>query len=699
MELMPDDKKKILFTFILIISFLIGCSPVLRYKVLSVFFDGVPDPSMVVVSLPKTDTIASKMLAIKEMEPEFYYHQPYQKNECVSCHDKGFSNKLIKPQPELCYGCHEDWNNKYKTLHGPVASGYCTACHSPHMSKLKKMLLRENQQLCLHCHNSKHVDKNKVHEHIGERNCTECHNPHGGENRGILKPGSCYNCHDDFNAKYNVLHGPVASGYCTACHSSHATKEKKLLLRSGQQICLYCHDQKQILKNVAHENIKESNCTECHNPHGGEDRYILIRSALSSTASPNNQQSAIGNKQLYLIAANGDTLMAATPDKKGNFVFEKLPPVPIHTITFSGVDTALVQNTQIIFKDKSGKNIPVTLTRDSTGVFKYENLPFAQSKLHLLSLKGDTLMMAVQNEKGKFVFEKNPPAQSCIFSLESTAPGFFDNIEIVFTGTLQEGGLKTMNISKGSDNLFRYEQPEIARIYLRNKNGDTLAAAFRNSKRFFAFRNLPAEENMLLALEATDTATMGIKIHYHDSAGKEKITSLTKGKDGYFRFKRLPYLETTLFMLNTEGDTIASKGEKVYDRDILKNIPKPSGLITESDKIVILFNFDSSIIPWIYYDSLQKILKNTRYKSNHQFKILIEGHADNIGTIAANEVLSKKRAETVKRKLMEFGLKEEKIIIKYYGELRPIAPYSMPDGSDNKKGRQQNRRAELMFVR
>ena len=49
----------------------------------------------------------------------------------------------------------------------------------------------------------------------------------------------------------------------------------KLLLRTGQSLCLYCHDMKQVLASEVHKDINNTNCTECHNPHGGDDKYIL----------------------------------------------------------------------------------------------------------------------------------------------------------------------------------------------------------------------------------------------------------------------------------------------------------------------------------------------------------------------------------------------------------------------------------------
>ena len=291
---------------------------------MSFFFDGVSEPDKEEIttandSLSQSDSMGIIEIAERVLEPQFISHTPYKEKECAGCHDQNTIGRLLQPLPGLCYQCHDDMNETYGFLHGPVGSGNCTQCHSPHLSKLEKLLLRSGQELCLYCHNSARVFKNEKHKDIGDANCTKCHNPHGGENRAILKGGSCYECHEDFNKTYSFLHGPVAGGHCTACHGSHITKSEKLLLRSGQQICLHCHDPKLVFENEDHADIKNTNCTKCHNPHGGEDRYILASSSkIISIADASDKIDTVKKtlpkthlSKLNLIAENVDTLRTA----------------------------------------------------------------------------------------------------------------------------------------------------------------------------------------------------------------------------------------------------------------------------------------------------------------------------------------------------------------------------------------------------
>lgn len=279
----------LIFSSVVFISLLfVGCTPERKFQVLSFFFDGVPNPNAkTTVITVSSDSVPLVAAAVK---PEFYTHKPYNDEKCQSCHESGFSNSLIKPIPELCYTCHDNFNTKYPVLHGPVAFGNCRACHHPHEAKIEKLLIREGQQLCLFCHEAKDILTNKMHSKIGNKNCTDCHNPHGGENRIMLNAGTCTSCHDDFNKKYNFVHGPVASGNCSMCHGSHSSAKPKLLLQESPQLCLSCHDEKQVLKNAAHSKIGKKNCTECHNPHGGEDHFILTSELKPYTIKRNSNE-------------------------------------------------------------------------------------------------------------------------------------------------------------------------------------------------------------------------------------------------------------------------------------------------------------------------------------------------------------------------------------------------------------------------
>ena len=73
--------------------------------------------------------------------------------------------------------------------------------------------------------------------------------------------------------------------------------------------------------------------------------------------------------------------------------------------------------------------------------------------------------------------------------------------------------------------------------------------------------------------------------------------------------------------------------------------------------------------------------------------ISVEGHSDNAGKYRKNKLLSRKRAEAVKKFLLEQGIAVSAITLGSWGPDRPIAD------NGTKEGRRRNRRVDLVFFR
>jgi outer membrane protein OmpA-like peptidoglycan-associated protein len=74
-------------------------------------------------------------------------------------------------------------------------------------------------------------------------------------------------------------------------------------------------------------------------------------------------------------------------------------------------------------------------------------------------------------------------------------------------------------------------------------------------------------------------------------------------------------------------------------------------------------------------------------------KFEIAGHADSIGSEVYNQILSERRAESVKDFLVSRGVSRNRITVMGYGESVPIA------SNDTEEGRAQNRRVEMNIMR
>jgi len=108
----------------------------------------------------------------------------------------------------------------------------------------------------------------------------------------------------------------------------------------------------------------------------------------------------------------------------------------------------------------------------------------------------------------------------------------------------------------------------------------------------------------------------------------------------------------------------------------------------------VLFEFDKWDIRPEAEDSLFKI--TTVVKELKKKQVLIEGHTDSKGSEAYNLKLSRMRADSVKKWLIENSdLKQVQFETRGYGETKPVASNTLVDGSDSPEGRAKNRRVEI----
>jgi outer membrane protein OmpA-like peptidoglycan-associated protein len=123
----------------------------------------------------------------------------------------------------------------------------------------------------------------------------------------------------------------------------------------------------------------------------------------------------------------------------------------------------------------------------------------------------------------------------------------------------------------------------------------------------------------------------------------------------------------------------------------LKETEKAVTMKLEGD---VVFDFGKAEIKSEAEQTLDKV--GTVILQFPEGKVLIEGYTDSKGSRKVNIKLSKRRAQAVKDWLVKKkGVAESSITIGGFGETKPVAPNTNPDGSDNPQGQQQNRRVEI----
>ena len=102
------------------------------------------------------------------------------------------------------------------------------------------------------------------------------------------------------------------------------------------------------------------------------------------------------------------------------------------------------------------------------------------------------------------------------------------------------------------------------------------------------------------------------------------------------------------------------------------------------------FEYDKSIIVKNSFADLDALTNLMLMRED--LKIKLEGHTDNNGSEEYNMQLSKNRVEAVKAYLVANGIEKDRVQIAYFGESKPIADNSTPEGQA------KNRRVEMTYI-
>lgn len=182
------------------------------------------------------------------------------------------------------------------------------------------------------------------------------------------------------------------------------------------------------------------------------------------------------------------------------------------------------------------------------------------------------------------------------------------------------------------------------------------------------------------------------------------------GNDGKFLF-RVYENEDYDLVGETDGYLVkrqdyTTRGKSVDPstlKDLVTNITLDTILVLERLQLHKRFVLEN-----IYYDLDKAEIRPDAAKEldklvqilidNPEIKIELSSHTDSIATVEYNMDLSQRRAESAVNYLIQNGISPDRLVAKGYGELRPIARNTNPDGTDNPEGRQRNRRTEFEIL-
>lgn len=241
---------------------------------------------------------------------EFYTHSPHHWERglvvpgtgvagCEACHGpaslhaEGFGDGWVlgaeqlgsldpAGRAQMCTQCHTSMDLHFAD--GPHADTEvsCADCHADqaHSGGAARPAkeYRNQSEFCLQCHTEvvpefRLPSRHRVLEgHLG---CNDCHDPHAAVDTGDWDDlnATCLKCHTQVAGPFVFEHAGVEGEECLTCHRPHGSQHEKMLVQSGNGLCLQCHfeqafsgDDSWTLGNQAHQGLLtgEARCYDCH---------------------------------------------------------------------------------------------------------------------------------------------------------------------------------------------------------------------------------------------------------------------------------------------------------------------------------------------------------------------------------------------------------------------------------------------------
>jgi peptidoglycan-associated lipoprotein len=200
------------------------------------------------------------------------------------------------------------------------------------------------------------------------------------------------------------------------------------------------------------------------------------------------------------------------------------------------------------------------------------------------------------------------------------------------------------------------------------------------------------------------------KVSLLDQEG-DMMQDFVTGNDGKFLFRVYENEDYTLlgetdgFITKRQSYTTMGKSVPLESlKELVTNITldtilvldrKATGLTFRLENIY--FGYDSAVIRKEAALELDRLV--TLLNDNSDLTIEMGSHTDSVASDAYNIELSQRRAESTVNYLIKKGIDPARLVAKGYGESKPIARNTNPDGTDNPVGRQRNRRTEFKILK
>jgi outer membrane protein OmpA-like peptidoglycan-associated protein len=457
-----------------------------------------------------------------------------------------------------------------------------------------------------------------------------------------------------------------------------------------------------------------------------------------------NISDPVKNTEVLLLSEDGKVLKVTNTDNTGFFKFDNLDPDGKYMVKLDETDPQLANKTKYYLTDDKDKIIRVTVINDKGGKFVFQNLPadansiaqlegendvtlagnllygenpsmpLANTKVNLVNDKGEIIQTVSTNAFGAFVFTDLPPDQNFLVKVDETDTRLAPNTKIIITNksgkemqttktgasgdfkfTFLSADKNTLKLMSVEDSELRFDlkgklisdtKSPLANsvINIVNEKGEILQSVRTDANGAFQFTNLPSDQNILFALEESDTKLKAFTKLYLTDAKGNVIKEFTR-VNGKFRFTLLPSDQHKV-------------GVVYVDDPWLKVLQLKSEAKRDSITIVenVYYNYGEYKILPEAQKTLDKVINIM--KNDVQLVIELASHTDSRSSTDYNTKLSQQRAKAAVDYMLSKGVSKERISGKGYGESRLINKCA--DGvecTEDEHGK--NRRTEFKIQR
>lgn len=452
-------------------------------------------------------------------------------------------------------------------------------------------------------------------------------------------------------------------------------------------------------------------------------------------------------KKVFLVDEQGNLVDSTITDAKGYFAFKNLDNDKKYIAALDDSDPDFVGKARFYLSERDSvihrvtnrigknrfafKNLPVDAnalpdlsTEDDlvlAGNLLYGNPAQAlkNTKLKIVSDKGDVVEETTTNEFGAFAFRNIPADQNYLISIEESDVQLPAGTKVTLTNktgkelksfvTTGKGkfNFKLLNTDKSmiqdmdatDENLvmdifgYMYDQDKKplvnTKIKVREESGANEQQLTTNEKGRFNFKNLAASKNYIFEVDENDPSLTGVKrIYIADNKGK--IYKIVDMKGGKFSFKILEVDKAALgeFVVDDPWLKVAEmkekEKEKVKEPVKVKEQPKakepkePKEAVAKEPEPEV--DATMIIVENIYYaygkykvgsEGEQVLNKAVEVmKANPKLRMEISSHTDAQSSSGFNMRLSQKRAQAAVDYIVMKGISRSRLKAMGFGETR-----------------------------